>query len=201
MSSYTVTFADSTTTVRARKDAAIAVGEKSGQDFTITSKSGAVVHTHQTPAEAPAPADNPTTEETPVATKTETSAEKPAPAAKTGTVVVYHQPRKRSKFFFTPMAEAGVRLAEQQGLTAEVDKEALGVRVTSGGKRAITKFEKDVNLMWDTAYEDFKGYKKENKDVRREQMKSRDGIKVMCDAEHVWFGQRLDAYLEAQDVL
>jgi hypothetical protein len=222
---YTLTRTDGTAIkTYARKDAAIKAGLKAEVDFDVLTDSGNVVFSHEadtvadegtfthdaegnergnhpTPAEAPAPEDTTPEEDTVADETTETKAEKATPAPKKGTVVVYHQPRKRSKFFFAPMATAGVALAAQQGLTAEIDKEELGVRVIGAGKRALAKFEKDVNLMWDTAYADFKVYKTENKDLRREQMKSRDTLKVMCDAEHVFFTQRLAAYLEEQDVL
>lgn len=83
MSQYTVTLADSTTIVRARKDAAVKAADASGQDYVITSKSGAVVATtdgriaaKSGEAPAPAPAAAPEPEPTPAP-----EAEAPAPAA------------------------------------------------------------------------------------------------------------------------
>jgi hypothetical protein len=190
----------------ARKDAAIKAAERESLlAFSIETDSGKVVHEvdnrPETPTEAPAP--EATEEENTVSEQTATpeaeteGTTKTTRKAPTGTPVPISAGSKAQASAF---GASGVALAESMGLEAQVVVGEKAVYV-SGNKTEVKRFTKQADAMWAAQAEALKGWKKENKDARREQFKTPDGQRQMLKDELAFVEQAGRNHLSASDVI
>lgn len=204
---------------RARKDAAIKLGNLQDDHFTVVSQpSGTVVYDSrngddqpitgidETPAEAPAPSDT-TKKEKPVATTTATkpkaTAKKAAaPAPKADKAPAKTGPSNElefthgAKYFVRPMTESAAGIAERDGLTLTVQ---AGVISVSGGDAKTRKATlKEIDSFLTSQYAAFKEWKRTVKDKRSEWYGSAEGRKAMTAAEVKFFNDYATRYLAGE---
>lgn len=191
----------------ARKDAAIkAAVRESLLAYTVETDSGKVVHEvdnrPETPTEAPAPEETTEEENTvsdtaaPAEGTTETT-EKATRKAPTGTAVPISAGSKAQASAF---GASGVALAESQGLEAQVVIGEKSVYV-SGNKTEVKRFQKAADAMWAAQAEALKGWKKDNKDARKEQFKTPDGQRQMLKDELAFITQAGANHISGSDVI
>lgn len=156
---YNVIFADGSAALRARKDAAIKLGEAQAQPFQVVTVPGGVV-VHTSPTEAPAPAD--TEKENTVAKKT---TEKPALAAVPDPEPAAEE-REGWELEFQGLGKyyakaAGLHGAEVVGAVYGVEASLKGTTLTLYGaaEDVDTVIEKLVPL-WSAAKEAHRVYRK-----------------------------------------
>jgi hypothetical protein len=210
---------------RARKDAAIKLGNMQDGHFTVVSQpSGKTVHDSrtdgakgtddtETPAEAPAPAETPaeapapaetTKKEKPVTTKATTkkapakkAAEAPAPKATED-----KRPSNElefshgAKYFTRQMADGAAAVAERDGLELSLEKNMLVVR--GGDAKARKALLKEVDSFLTAMYAAFKEWKRSVKDKRAEWYGTPEGRKAMTAAETKFFSDYTDRYLAGE---
>ena len=202
---------------RARKDAAIKLGNMQDGHFTVvTQPAGQVVHDSRTDGakgtdeeptttetEAPAPAD--TTKEKPVTTTkpkpakkaaapkpTEDKAKAPAKTGPSNELEFTHG----AKYFVRPMTESAAGIAEREGLTLTVQ---AGVISISGGDAKTRKaVVKEVDSFLTAMYAAFKEWKRSVKDKRAEWYGSPEGRKAMTAAETKFFADYTERYLAGE---
>lgn len=217
---YTVLLSDGETSpgTRARKDAAIKLGNIQDDHFTVVTDKGVTVHDSrtdgakgtddtETPDEAPAPADT-TKKEKPVTTKAPAKtatkkaaapAEDKAPAkapAKTGPSNELEFSHG-AKYFFRPMGESAAGIAEQNGL--ELALQSGNVLSVSGGDAKTRKAVlKEIDSFLTAQYAAFKEWKRTVKDKRAEWYGSPEGRKAMTAAEVKFFNDYATRYLAGE---
>lgn len=198
---------------RARKDAAIKLGDLQGQPYTVVANpSGKLVHSSEddvqptpeapateetTPAEAPAPA-KPTQKEKPVATKTAPAKEAPAKAEpkKTGPSNELEFTHG-AKYFFRPMGESAAGIAEAKG--TELALQSGNVLSVSGADAKTRKAVlKEIDQFLTAQYAAFKEWKRTVKDKRAEWYGTPEGRKAMTEAEVKFFNDYATRYLAGE---
>jgi hypothetical protein len=225
MSQYTVTLADNTTIVRARKDAAIAAAQKTGLDYVITSKSGAVVADTEgriaakagdaapaapapspepTPApeaEAPAPAATPKKEST-VAKSTEFKAQGrprkstvPEVEVKKGETVALYD--MGSLAFTATMLKGGQDLAAKKGLESRISVASLALVLSGGTAKDRAAVAKQAREMWVHVYGEFRDWKAGRRELRRKQLETTDGRRQMLVEEREFFAARMADFIKS----
>lgn len=223
MSQYTVTLADSTTIVRARKDAAIKAADASGQDYVITSKSGAVVAdtdgriaAKSGDAPAPAPEPEPTPAPQPEAPAPAATSSKESTVAKSTEFKAQGRPRKStvpevevqkgetvalydmgSLAFTATMLKGGQDLAAKKGLESRISVAALALVLSGGTAKERTAVAKQAREMWVHVYGEFRDWKAGRREERRKQLETTDGRRQMLVEEREFFAARMADFIKS----
>jgi hypothetical protein len=171
--------------IRARKDAAIRIGNHRGEPFTVVTSSGLVVFDSEAGARKTA-----RKKEKPVTnTKNETAAKKGHPTD----ILFTHG----AKYFFRQMGAGAILIAENRGLSASLEN-GNTIAVT-GGKAADRKaVTKEIDEFLTAQYSEFKVWKKTNRTSRKEWYGTPEGRKAMAGAENKFFEDYADRYLSGE---
>lgn len=199
---------------RARKDAAIKLGNMQDGHFTVvTNPSGAVVYDSRSEGDTQPTPEAPAAEETTEAKATEPKAtsKKEKPVAKTATTepkadkATAKEDKRPSnelefshgaKYFTRQMSDGAARVAEANDLELSLEKGMLVVR--GGDAKARKALLKEVDSFLTAMYAAFKEWKRSVKDKRAEWYGSPEGRKAMTAAETKFFADYTERYLAGE---